>query len=432
MTDATANNELPVVRLERLPQWARVGAPILIVLGAITVVGAFLVDAERAWRAYLVNWLYTLSIAQGAVLLAVIVTITKGLWSRTIRRIALSFVTFLPLAYLLLIPIFIGRNHIFPWIEHPVAGKEAYLNVPFMAVRHFVALGILVALSLVFAYWSLRPDVGLVRGGAPDKLRGLYDRIASNWRGQEVEEATAHKRIAVLGPIFALAYAMALTFVAWDMVMSLEPHWFSTLIGPYFFMAGLLGGVAATVIMVVLYMRTLGLESIILPTHLHDLGKLTFAFCIFWAYLFFSQFIVIWYGMLPHEQEFIAHRFGSSYRTVAQAVFACLFVLPFFGLLGVAPKKRPEVLSIFATIVLIGLWLERYLLVYPSLYIGVDNVPLGWQEIGMGLGFVGLLLGSVVFFATRFPLFQLWQPLSELELSGIRVPDTSESSAGGI
>jgi hypothetical protein len=430
MADATANNELPVVRLERLPQWARVGAPILIVLGAITVVGAFFVDAERAWRAYLVNWLYTLSIAQGAVLLAVIVSITKGLWSRTIRRIALSFVTFLPLAYLLLIPIFIGRNHIFPWIEHPVAGKEAYLNVPFMAARHFVALGILVVLSLAFAYWSLRPDVGLVRGGVPDKLRGLYDRIASNWRGQEVEEATAHRRIAVLGPIFALAYAAALTFVAWDMVMSLEPHWFSTLIGPYFFMAGLLGGIAATVIMVVLYMRTLGLESIILPTHFHDLGKLTFAFCIFWAYLFFSQFIVIWYGMLPHEQEFIAHRFGTPYRTVAQAVFACLFVLPFFGLLGVAPKKRPEVLSIFATIVLVGLWLERYLLVYPSLYIGVDNVPLGWQEIGMGLGFVGLMLGSVVFFATRFPLFQLWQPLSELELSGVHVEVPAERTGG--
>src|SRR5690606_17606918 len=107
---------------------------------------------------------------------------------------------------------------------------------------------------------------------------------------------------------------------------------------------------------------------------------------------------------------------GTPYRVIAQIVFLCLFIMPFGGLLGVAPKKRPEILATFAAIILLGLWLERYLLVYPSLYIGVEQVPLGWQEIGMGLGFVGLLVGSVLAFATRFPLFQLWQPAGELEL----------------
>ncbi|MGH7507616.1 MAG: hypothetical protein ACRELX_18330 [Longimicrobiales bacterium] len=429
MAHDTVNNDLPTLRLERFPPWARMAAPILIVIGLIALVGAFVVDADRAWRAYLVNWLFTVSVALGAVLLAVIVTITKGLWSRSTRRIALSFAAFLPVAYLLLIPIFFGASHIFPWIAEPVPGKEAYLNLPFTVVRNLVAMGALIAIALVFAYWSLRPDVGLLRNDTTGKLRGWYDRIASNWRGQEVEEAIAHKRIAVLAPIFSIVYAVALTVVAFDMVMSLEPTWLSTLIGPYFFMAGLLGGIAATIVLVVLYMRTLGLEELILPTHLHDLGKLTFAFVIFWAYLFFAQFIVIWYGLLPHEQAFVAHRFGSSYKAIAQLVFACLFVLPFFGLLGVAPKKQPEILATFAAIVLIGLWFERYLLVYPSLYVGVEDIPLGWQEIGIGLGFIGLLLGSVVYFATRFPLFQLWQPMSELELGGIEVAVAPERTS---
>jgi hypothetical protein len=414
---------LPATRLERFPRWGALAAPVLLIVGLVVTVAAFLVDAERAWHAYLINWLWAFSIAQGAVLLAVIVTITKGLWSRPIRRIALSFVAYLPISYLLLIPIYIGRDHIFPWIEVPAAGKEAYLNVPFMAVRHFVGLGLLLVVSFIFAYWSLRPDVGLLRPDTHGKLRGLYDRIAKNWRGQETEERIAYQRIAVLGPIFAIVYAIAMSFVAWDMIMSLEPHWFSTLIGPYFFMAALLGGIAATAIVTTLHTRTLGLEPVILPNHFHDLGKLTFAFCVFWAYLFFSQFIVIWYGMLPHEQAFIIHRFGTPYKTVAQLVFLGLFVIPFGGLLGVAPKKRPEILSLFAGIVLIGLWLERYLLVYPSLHMDVDHVPLGWQEIGMGLGFAGLLIGSVLLFATRFPLFQLWQPLGELELQGVQIED---------
>src|SRR5690606_6233823 len=170
---------------------------------------------------------------------AVIVTITKGLWSRTTRRIALSFVAFVPLSYILVLPILLGAGHIFPWIEEPVAGKTAYLNVPFLWVRHLIALAALVVVSLVFAYWSLRPDMGLLREQTTGKLRGLYDRLSANWRGQEAEELLAHRRIAVIGPIFAIVYAIALTFVAFDFIMSLEPHWLSTLIGPYFFMAGL-------------------------------------------------------------------------------------------------------------------------------------------------------------------------------------------------
>lgn len=414
---------LPATRLERYPRWGALGAPVLIIVGLITVIAAFLVDAERAWHAYLFNWLWSYGIAQGAVLLAVIVTITKGLWSRPIRRIALSFVAYLPLGFLLLIPIYFGAEHIFPWVEEPVAGKEAYLNVPFMAVRQLISLAALVAVSGIFAYWSLRPDIGLLRPDTTGRLRGLYDRIARNWKGQAVEEVIAYRRIGVIGPVFAIVYAIAMTFLAWDMVMSLEPHWLSTLIGPYFFMAALLGGIAATAILTTVHTRTLGLEPVILPNHFHDLGKLTFAFCVFWAYLFFSQFIIIWYGMLPHEQAFVVHRFGTPYKTIAQIVFLGLFVIPFGGLLGVAPKKRPEILSLFAAIVLIGLWFERYLLVYPSLHMDVADVPLGWQEIGMGLGFTGLVIGSVLWFATRFPLFQLWQPLGELELQGVVIEE---------
>ena len=422
-------HELPARRLETVPPILRIGALVLIVIGVIAFIGALLTDASRAWRAYHFNWLFFTTVAQGAVTLAAAVTITRGLWSRPIRRIALAFVAFLPVAYLLVIPILLfGAPHIFPWIEHPVVKKAAYLNVPFLSARTLLLLGILFTLDLVFAYFSLRPDLGRLQNDVGEKLRGLYGLFTRRWRGQEQEEVRSYQRLARLAPLLALTWALSFGVLAWDFVMSLEPHWFSTMIGPYFFMGGFLGGIAATAVACILYAVRGGQDDVILPTNFHDLGKMMFGFCVFWAYLFYSQFIVIWYGLLPIEQDWLIHRLTATFEPIMVSVVFGLFILPFFGLLGVRPKRTPRVLLVFAGIVLTGLWLERYMLVYPSLYIGVGNIPMNWQEIGIALGFAGLLLTCVLWFATRFPLFQMWQPMSEVELMGVDAPELASET----
>ena len=405
--------------LERTPPAVRTAIALLLVGGGIGFLFALLSDADRAWRAYLFNWLFWTSIAQGAVVFAAVVAIARGVWARSIRRIALSFVAFLPIALVLFVPILIGARSIFPWIEHPVPGKDVYLNVPFLAVRDLVALGAVLVLSILFAYWSIRPDAALARNRVPDRLRGLYDRLTRDWKGQREEEELAHRKIARLGPALAVVYAIGFGFLAWDLVMSLEPHWFSTLIGPYFFMAAILGGIAATAVLTIIYRGRLGLAEAIDPPQFHDLGKLTFGFCIFWAYLFWSQYIVIWYGKLPWEQAFLIHRLDQPYAPLAVLVFFSLFVLPFFGLLGVRPKKTPAILGLFAVIVLVGLWFERYMLVYPSLYQGAEDLVFGWQELVTALPFAGLLMASIMWFATRFPILQLWLNPTDREILGI-------------
>lgn len=425
-----ANAEVPVARFETVPRGLGVAIAALVLLGGAAMVGGAMVSPDRAWHAYLINWLFFTGIAQGAVMLAVVVTITKGMWSRTIRRIALSFVAFLPLSYVLLIPMFFAADRIFPWLQEPVAGKEAWLNMPFLVVRHLVLLGALFTLSVIFARTALRPDLGLLKGRMQGRLAALYERMTRNWQGQEAEEANAHRKLSRLAPAMAIVYAVAMTVVAWDFVMSLEPHWFSTLLGPYFFMGAFLGGLAVTGITTLAYVRKLGLHDVVAPSQFHDLGKLTFGFTVFWAYLFFSQFIVIWYGLLPGEQSFIVHRFTPPFSIVAKLVGLGMFVIPFFGLLGVGPKKNPRILTIFGGISLTALWLERYLLVYPSHNLGATSLPFGWQEIGTALFFAGLLLGALMYFATRFPLFQLWQPASELELQGLEVEVGHEAAAG--
>ncbi|HSJ26028.1 MAG TPA: hypothetical protein VK929_15225 [Longimicrobiales bacterium] len=433
MSHATESHDMPARRIEAVSSGLRIAIPVLIALGGLALVAALFVDAARGWRAYTINWLFMTSVAQGGLMLAVVTSIAKGLWSRPMRRIALAHVAFLPVAFVLVLPILIwGAPHIWPWIEHPLYnGKEVWLNRPFFTARTVFGLAALFGLSLAFAYTALRPDMGLLRDSVPARLRGMYDLFTRNWRGQEAEELHAYRRLNVLGPAMALTFALVMGVLSWDFVMSLEPSWFSTLIGPYFFMGGVLGGTMVTALILIALRDRMGLDMYITPATMHDLGKLAFGFTVFWGYMFFSQYIVIWYGLLPWEQPFVIHRFVPPFRLIAQMVAVCLFVIPFFGLMGVAAKRTPAVFATLAIISLFGLWLERYLLVYPSLWIDTETLPLSWQEPGLLLLFAGLYLSSIAFFLTRFPLFQIWQPLGELELAGIQEDREETGDLGG-
>jgi hypothetical protein len=401
--DIAELKEYPVRRLDGMPRGLMVAALVLVVLGVIGFGLGLAADADRAWRAYIYNWIFFAGIAQGAVLLAAVVTLTRGVWSRPIRRVAVSFVAFLPIAYLVLFPpvLLFGADHILPWLHEDVGGKAAYLNMPFLVGRNLLAMAVMLVISILFAYWQLRPDAGLARDAGWSGL----DRLTRDWQGQAREEERAHGKLVKLAPAMAMVYAVTFTFVAFDFVMSLDPHWLSTLIGPYVFMAAFLGGIAATAIATVYYRRRLGLAEFIEGANLHDLGKLFFAFSIFWAYLFWSQYIVIWYGNLPNEQSFLINRLQAPYKTLSILVFITMFVLPFFGLS------------------LLGLWVERYILVYPTLYPDVDALVFGLTEIAIGLGMLGLLLASLAWFGARFPMLQVWQPATEVELLGVEVEE---------
>jgi hypothetical protein len=436
VSHASELHELPVRRIEAVNPGLKTAIIALLAVGVIAFAVALMTDPARAWRAYYINWLFVFSIAQGGFMLAVMTSLAKGLWSRPIRRIALAHTAYLPIAFLTVLPIlFIGAEHIWPWVGTPLYnGKEVWLNLPFMAARTIFGLLLLSGVSLAFTYTALRPDMGYVRDRVPARLRPINDWFARNWRGQEAEELHAHRRLLVLAPAAALIYAVVMGVLAWDFIMSLEPHWFSTLIGPYFFMGAILGGVMTTALITLAVRRRLGLHNWILPSTLHDLGKLAFGFTIFWGYMFFSQYIVIWYGQLPFEQAFVIHRFVLPYRIIAQLVGLLLFVIPFFGLLSVAAKRTPAIFQTFAVISLLGLWLERWLLVYPSLWIGAETLPLSWQEPALLLPFAALYLAAIAFFLTRVPLFQLWQPLTEIELQGIHLEEERYATGdlGGV
>lgn len=403
--------------------------------GAMFVVGllAFVIrlsqDAQAAWIAYVTNWLFFASISMGGVVLAVATWITKARWNWSVRRVSQAMVAFLPIAFVLMLPMLGLREDYFPWIEamaHDpiVQNKAAYLNVPFLVARNVVGLLLLFGLAIYFVYLAVRPDMGRTEGAEEDDAtRATWRaRLSQGWMGQEAEEANSYAKMTRVAPAIVLVYAVVMSIVAYDWAMSLEPHWLSTMFGPWFFMGGFWGGIAATVLWS-LYLRgkhddfgkLIGLQQ------RHDLGKLAFAFTVFWTYLWFSQYIVIWYGKLPWEQAWIIRRSGETFGGLSVLTLVLCFIVPFAGLIGRKAKMKPRLLATFTTVILVGLWMERYLLVAPALHHEGDPAITLWQPL-IGLMFLGLWLGAVRWFLSTFPAIQIWQPEIDPEPLEVEVP----------
>ncbi len=401
----------------------------MFVVGLAGFIYALGTDSSRAWEAYVSNWLFFTALSMGAILLAVATWITKSKWNWSVRRVSLSFVAFLPISFVMLLPMLGLGESFFPWIEEmahdPILqNKAAYLNVPFLVTRNVVGVTVLFGASLYFAYLALRPDMGLVKDdGDTDRGRAAWrERLTQGWRGQEAEEVHSYRRMTKLGPAFVILYAITMSLLSYDWVMSLEPHWFSTMMGPWFFMGAFWSGTAATACAVTLlkkrddyFDKAMGRQP------LHDLGKLTFAFSVFWAYLFFAQYLVIWYGKLPWEQAWIIHRAEEPWGGLSAAVVVMCFVVPFGFLMGRKAKMNPAFLRSVTFVIFAGLWLEKHLMVAPSLR-DHDKPTLGASELLVALMFLGLFLYTVRWFLSTFPVIQVWQPMVDPETSEAEVP----------
>lgn len=396
---------IPFRTFDRFPGTLKVVFAVLVLIGVVSVL-LTIGHPERLWQALLFNWLYFSSVAMGMVMLAVALYLTNAKWAWSMRRFPLGGVAFLPISFLIL-PIILlgGKEHLFHhWLhvegDGVIDAKRAWLNFPGLFTRDMLAVVVLFGLALAFAYFSLRPDM---HGVGEERHQRFYGRLTRGWRGQREEVARSRHMLNRLGVALGMLYAILWGIIAIDLAMSLAPHWFSTMFPVAFFMGGFHAGIAASAIAITVMRRRLGFEPFITRLQYHDLGKLLFAFAVFWMYLQWSQYIVIWYGLLPVEQEWVARRFNGLFTPLVQAAVFLVFVMPFFGLLTRPPKKAPAVLATFAGFILLGHWFERYLLVVPSLWEG-DTLPLGVPEIGIALGFLGLFLASYVAYLSRVPL----------------------------
>ena len=368
-----------------------------------------LADAGRAWQALLVNVLFFAGLAQAGVVFSALLQATSARWGRPLKRVAEATGAFLPAAFVLTLVLLSGIGAWAPWVAEPVEGKTAWLNVPFFVVREVVAMALLSGLSLAYVYRSVRPDVGMLDESGVRPATGLAARAIADWRGIDHECEASQRAQDRLAVAVLIAYGWVYTLIAFDFVMSLEPHWFSTLFGGYYFIGTLFAGLAFIAIVAAVGSTPIGIAAAVGHHQLHDMGKLLFGFSILWAYMYWSQYLVIWYGDLPEETEFIYHRLHGQWRIIAWAVAAAVFVIPFTTLLSRALKMRPRGLATIAAIALGGTWLERYILVAPSLWHNA-TLPLGVPELLVTAGVGGLFAWCYVSFLERFPTLPVADP----------------------
>ncbi|HVH10687.1 MAG TPA: hypothetical protein VM736_12900 [Gemmatimonadales bacterium] len=348
----------------------------------LTLAGA---DRARAWQAWHTNFMDWTGFAQGLVVIAATQKLAKGHWSGVVIRFAEAAVAFLFVSLVLYLGLVVGRSYIFPWLHEPRPDLGAWLRAKVFFARNLAIYAGLTWLSWRFVRGDLAPDVRELADGRPaERLEGR-DAIARD------------------AALLILAFAFGYTLLAFDMMMSLAHKWVSNLFGAFYFMGSFLAGLMGLAVLTVALRRRMGLDRLISGKQLHDLGKLCFGFTVFWAYLMWAQFLVIWYGNLPEETYFVFYRLIGPWKPVGVTVFVLVFLAPFIGLLGVKPKRSPPLLAGFALTSLVGIWLERYLEIVPSIN-GGAGPALGVPELGPTLLFGGLFLLSYGWFGARYPM----------------------------
>ena len=346
-------------------------------------------DPERFYLAYLMSFAFFLSLTLGALFFVIIQHLTRAGWSVVLRRLAEGVAANATLMALLFVPLLFGMGSLYEWMvpevvahDHLLQAKSAYLNPVFFYVR----IAVFFAVWIFLANWFLRQSTLQDETGDP----GLTTKM---------------QRMSA--PAIYL-FALTLTFFAFDVLMSLEPHWFSTIFGVYYFSGSALAFFSTLPILAYLLQRSGRLTGLISTEHYHDVGKLMFGFTVFWAYIAFSQYMLYWYANIPEETEWFLRRQTGQWEGLSWFLLVGRFLVPFLALISRIPKRRKGMLAAAAIWLLFVHWADMYYLVMPHYAVelaersgnaGLAGVlPTHILDVTCFLAIGGLYVGA---FATR-------------------------------
>src|SRR5450432_1678223 len=356
-------------------------------------ISAFLGSGENdGWNrfshSYLVAFVWVMTIGAGALWWVTLQNIVNSHWSTVIRRVAELIATNAPVLALLALPIvlplILGKPIMYKWADSSLmtgalAGKVGYLNTKFFSIRFVVYFGFWTWLSYFFLNRSLGQDK----------------------ENKETAAKTVVTMRRVAGPAM-IVFALTITFCAIDLIMTLEPQWFSTMFGVYYFASCVLA-VNSSLALTLMWLQSKGrLASSVTVHHFHDLGKMVFAFTIFWAYVGFSQFMLQWYANIPEETLWWKERFANSWGTYSWFLLFGHFVIPFFGLLSRWVKRNKKALAFWCIWQLVMIYLDMYWLIMPST--GATDVPFKLIDLTCWIGVLSLFIAGVAYRAKSLDL----------------------------
>ncbi len=380
-------NAQPGLKFGRLPkQAAGAGAVLLAVCLA-----AGMADRAAFFRSYLVAYLFWLGITLGSLAVLMMQHLTGGRWGLVIRRILEAGTRTLPLMAVAAIPILLGMRSLFIWArpgqaDPLILAKHFYLNPQFFVIRMVIYFAIWFGLTYFMNKWSRDEDAGEAGLQLWMKLEG--------WSG-----------------IGIVIYGLTVTFASVDWGMSLEPRWFSTVYGLIFMTAQALSALAVAVLMLIWLSEQPPLSRIVRPSHFQDLGSFLLTFVMLWAYMEFSQLLIIWGGNLTDEIPWYIRRFEGVWGNVGMLLVILGFFLPFFLLLFRSVKKNTRSILIVAALILLMRLVDMYWTVLPAF--GGGQIRLSWMDVALPLGMGGVWFAYFLWQIERMPILPVHDPRME-------------------
>lgn len=382
------NSFLFILPRSALPEWQTFqqwSFLVGVVSLTLCIIGAFF-SPVQFFQSYLLAYVFWIGLALGCLAVVMIHSLSGGTWGIVIRRVLESGTRTLPLMAVLFIPLVFGLPHLYIWARpEVVAGdellqhKDAYLNVPFFLLRTAGYFVVWIGVSYFLNKWSLQQDQGV--------------------------DLQLERRMRLLsGPGLAF-YGLAVTFAAIDWVMSLEPHWYSTIYGAMLMVGQGLTAFAFAITMTAMLADREPLSEVISPGHFHDLGKLLLAFVMLWAYFAFSQYLIIWSGNLAEEVPWYLHRLQGGWQWVGLLLIIFHFALPFFLLLSRDLKRNTHLLALVAGAVLFMRFVDLFWLIVPAFH--PADLQVHWMDILAPLGLGGIWLAVFIWQLGERPLLPL-------------------------
>ncbi len=363
-------------------------AQVLAGIGALTLLLGFYLAPQRIWLNLLLISYYLLGLSLAGAVWVSLQYVSGAHWSTALRRVPEAMTTLLPFAALGILAVLVLRPQLYPWTNGlmsdggAVGFKRAWLSLPFFRMRAIFYL-----LGWLGFVWAL--------------LRSS--------RSQDADGELRHTRSSTrLAAAFLVFFGITFCLASFDWIMSLEPEWYSTIFGFYNFAGLFVSGLAALALLLVWLQRNSPMKTVITQQHLHDVGKLLLGFSTFWAYLWFSQYMLIWYANLPEETVYYIRRLHGFWQPLFVLNLFLNWVVPFFALLPRLNKQRPGVLVRVAIVLLAGRWLDLYLMIMPPFSGGKPRI--GIWEIGMAAGLAGAFALGLLAALRKAPLVPLRDP----------------------
>lgn len=351
---------------------------------------------ERFFLAYLNNFMFFLSLALGGLFIILLEHLVRAGWSVVTRRIGEWVVASLPWLAMLFIPILFGLGYLYPWVHpqtqtdehlrHLLDWKQPYLNIPFFAVRTVIYFAVWLALGWYYLRLSMRQDAQTSLDGSV-KVTLKMERMA---------------------PVAMILFAITITFAAFDWLMSRDPFWYSTVYGVYYFAGCVVSAFALISLMTILLQTSGRLTESITCHHIQDLTKYTFGFTIFWAYIAFSQYMLIWYGNIPEETEWFLRRQSGQWAYVSLLLIVGHFFVPFIALISRRSKQIPALIAAVCVWILIMHWVDLYWLTMPETF--KNTVSLNWLDLLTFLGIGGITTAGATWWQRSQPLVPVGDP----------------------